>query len=44
MAKIIFASEDDDVFVIAGDGMFIDDLSGLLETFKRKKRRGRRFV
>ena len=36
MAKIIFASEDDDVLVIAGDGMFIDDLSGLLETFKRK--------
>ena len=36
MAKIIFASEDDDVLVIAGDGMFKDDLSGLLETFKRK--------
>ena len=36
MAKIIFASEDDDVLVIAGDGMFNDDLSGMLETFKRK--------
>ena len=37
MAQIILASEDDDVLVIAGDGMFKDDLSGMLETFKRSE-------
>jgi glucose-1-phosphate thymidylyltransferase len=36
MAQIILASEDDDVLVIAGDGMFNDDLTGLLGTFKQK--------
>ena len=36
MANIILASEDDDVLVIAGDGMFNDDLTGMLETFKQK--------
>jgi glucose-1-phosphate thymidylyltransferase len=37
MAQIILASKDEDVLVIAGDGMFNDDLTGMLETFKQKK-------
>lgn len=37
MANIILASEEDDVLVIAGDGMFIDNLAGMLQTFNQKK-------
>ena len=37
MANIILTHPDDDVLVIAGDGMFNDDLSGLLRTFKKKQ-------
>jgi glucose-1-phosphate thymidylyltransferase len=37
MAAIICASEEDDVFVIAGDGMFKDDLTCMLQMFRGKK-------
>jgi glucose-1-phosphate thymidylyltransferase len=37
MAEIIQKMPDDDVLVIAGDGMFNDDLSGLLGVFEKKK-------
>ncbi len=36
MAKIIASNEEDDVLVIAGDGMFRDDLSGMIQTFNQK--------
>ena len=36
MANIITRSEEDDVLVIAGDGMFNDDLAGMLQTFYEK--------
>ena len=37
MANITAFADEDDVLVIAGDGLFNDDLSGMLQTFKRKK-------
>ena len=37
MANITAFADEDDVFVIAGDGMFTDDLFGMMETFKQKK-------
>lgn len=37
MANIINAFPEDDVLVLAGDGLFNDDLSGLLSTFNSKK-------
>ena len=37
MANIVASAEEDDVLVIAGDGMFNDDLSAMMETFYRKK-------
>jgi glucose-1-phosphate thymidylyltransferase len=36
MANIITRSEEDDVLVIAGDGMFNDDLASMLQTFNQK--------
>jgi len=36
MANIIARSEEDDVLVIAGDGMFNDDLTGMLQAFNKK--------
>jgi glucose-1-phosphate thymidylyltransferase len=36
MANIIASAEEDDVLVIAGDGMFNDDLAGMMQTFKKK--------
>ncbi len=36
MADIITSAEDDDVLVLAGDGMFNDDLAGMVQTFKQK--------
>jgi glucose-1-phosphate thymidylyltransferase len=37
MANIILSSEADDVLVIAGDGIFHDDLRGMLGVFSRRK-------
>lgn len=37
MANIVAFAKEDDVLVIAGDGMFRDDLSGMLQTFRQKK-------
>lgn len=37
MADIIGELPDDDVLVIAGDGMFNDDLSGLIQLFLKKQ-------
>lgn len=37
MANITAFADEDDVLVIAGDGMFNDDLSGLMEAFYKKK-------
>lgn len=37
MANIILGLEEDDVLVIAGDGVFHDDLTGMLQAFNRKK-------
>lgn len=37
MANITAFANEDDVFVIAGDGMFSDDLSGMVEAFYQKK-------
>ena len=37
MANITAFADEDDVFVIAGDGMFNDDLSGMMEAFYKKK-------
>jgi len=36
MANIVMFADEDDVLVIAGDGVFTDDLSGMLQTFKEK--------
>jgi glucose-1-phosphate thymidylyltransferase len=36
MANIVAVAEEDDVLVIAGDGMFNDNLAGMLQTFKQK--------
>lgn len=36
MANIIASNEEDDVLVIAGDGMFRDDLSDMIQTFNQK--------
>ncbi len=37
MANITAFADEDDVFVIAGDGVFSDDLSEMLEAFYQKK-------
>jgi glucose-1-phosphate thymidylyltransferase len=37
MANITAFADEDDVFVIAGDGMFKDDLSDMMEAFSEKK-------
>ena len=37
MANIVAFANEDDVLVIAGDGMFQDDLTGMMQTFKRRK-------
>jgi len=37
MANITAFADDDDVLVIAGDGMFNDDLSGMMKAFYKKK-------
>jgi glucose-1-phosphate thymidylyltransferase len=37
MANITAFADEDDVFVIAGDGIFNDDLSGMMEDFYEKK-------
>jgi len=37
MANIINQLPEDDVLVIAGDGMFNDDLNGMLESFRKTK-------
>ena len=37
MANIVTSAEEDDVLVIAGDGMFNDDLLGMMEAFYEKK-------
>ena len=37
MANIILSSEKEDVLVIAGDGMFHDDLRGMLQVFSRRR-------
>jgi glucose-1-phosphate thymidylyltransferase len=37
MANIVAFADEDDVLVIAGDGMFNDDLSAMLQTFRQKK-------
>jgi glucose-1-phosphate thymidylyltransferase len=37
MANIMASFGEDDVLVIAGDGMFKDDLVGMLQTFNQKK-------
>jgi glucose-1-phosphate thymidylyltransferase len=37
MANAVAIADEDDVLVIAGDGMFRDDLSGMMETFRRKR-------
>jgi glucose-1-phosphate thymidylyltransferase len=37
MANIVASEEEDDVLVIAGDGMFQDNLSDMIESFYRKK-------
>jgi dTDP-glucose pyrophosphorylase len=36
MANIIAAAEEDDVLVIADDGIFNDNLAGMLQTFNQK--------
>ncbi len=38
MADIIASAEDDDVLVVAGDGMFDDDLAGMAQIFIQKSR------
>ena len=37
MANIVEKMPEDDVLVIAGDGMFNDDLSGFVKSFVEKK-------
>ena len=37
MANITAFADEDDVFVIAGDGVFSDDLSEMMEAFYQKK-------
>jgi glucose-1-phosphate thymidylyltransferase len=37
MANIVAFADEDDVLVIAGDGMFRDDLSGMMQMFREKR-------
>ncbi len=37
MANIVAFADEDDVLVIAGDGMFDDDLSAMMEMFREKR-------
>jgi glucose-1-phosphate thymidylyltransferase len=36
MANIVAFADKDDVLVVAGDGLFTDDLSGMMQAFKEK--------
>lgn len=37
MANIVALADEDDVLVVAGDGMFNDDLSDMMQAFKKKR-------